>query len=98
ATELAPFALERDEKHIFPKESLHRAGELGLGGLYISEDHGGTGLNRVDTVAIFEALAYADPAVAAYISIHNMVAGMISAYGTAEQRDQWLPMLISMQG
>lgn len=98
ATELAPFALERDEKHIFPKESLHRAGELGLGGIYIPEEHGGTGLTRVDTVAIFEALAYADPTVAAYISIHNMVGGMISAYGTDEQRNQWLPMLISMQG
>jgi alkylation response protein AidB-like acyl-CoA dehydrogenase len=98
ATELAPFALERDEKHIFPKESLQSAGELGLGGIYISEERGGAGLSRLDTVAIFEALAYADPAVAAYISIHNMVAGMIDKYGNEAQCNQWLPTLISMQG
>ena len=96
-TELAPQASERDEKHIFPRESLRRGGELGLGGIYVREEHGGTELPRVDTVAIFEELAKGDPAVAAYISIHNMVAGMIDAYGTDAQRAQWLPQLTSMQ-
>ncbi|MGF3057184.1 acyl-CoA dehydrogenase family protein [Microbacterium sp. YY-01] len=95
--ELTPFALERDRDHVFPRESLHRAGELGLGGIYVDEEHGGTGLSRADTVAIFETLAYGDPALAAYISIHNMVAGMISTYGTDQQREQWLPGLTSMQ-
>ncbi len=98
ATELAPFAIERDEKHIFPRESLRRAGSLGLGGICISEEYGGTGLSRLDAVAIFEELAYGDPAVAAYISIHNMVAGMIDAYGTDAQRAQWLPQLVTMEG
>ena len=55
--ELAPHALERDEKHLFPRESLQRGGELGLGGIYVREESGGTGLSRVDTVAIFEELA-----------------------------------------
>ena len=98
ATELAPFALERDEAHIFPRESLRRAGELGLGGICIPEEHGGTGLSRGDAVAIFEALAHGDPAVGAYISIHNMVVGMIDAYGTETQRGRWLPELIAMEG
>ncbi|GAA2884380.1 acyl-CoA dehydrogenase family protein [Microbacterium esteraromaticum] len=96
-TELAPFAAERDEKHIFPRESLHRGGELGLGGIYVGEEFGGTGLARVDTVAIFEELAKGDPAVAAYISIHNMVAWMIDTYGDDAQRAQWLPPLTAMQ-
>lgn len=95
--ELAPYALERDEKHLFPRESLRRAGELGLGGIYVREDHGGAGLSRSDTVAIFEELAKADPAVAAYISIHNMVAWMIDTYGDDRQRADWLPMLTSMR-
>src|SRR5690606_6893564 len=41
-TELAPFAAERDEKHLFPRESLRRGGELGLGGIYVGEEFGGT--------------------------------------------------------
>ena len=76
-TELAPFAAERDEKHLFPRAALLTAGELGLGGIYVREESGGTGLSRVDTVAIFEELAKGDPTIAAYISIHNMVAWMI---------------------
>lgn len=97
-TELAPYASERDEKHLFPRESLQVAGELGLGGIYITEEYGGTGLSRVDTVAIFEALAQGDPAVAAYISIHNMVVWMIDTYGSNEQRAHWLPPLTGMTG
>ncbi|WP_431075470.1 acyl-CoA dehydrogenase family protein [Microbacterium phyllosphaerae] len=96
-TELAPFAAERDEKHIFPRESLGKAGELGLGGIYVREEFGGTGLSRSDTVAIFEELAKGDPAVAAYISIHNMVVWMIDTYGDDAQRGRWLPALTAMQ-
>lgn len=96
-TELAPHALERDEKHLFPRESLHRAGELGLGGIYVSEEFGGAGLSRTDTVAIFEELAKGDPAVAAYISIHNMVVWMIDTYGDEAQRGEWLPSLTAME-
>ncbi len=96
-TELAPFAAERDEKHIFPRESLGKAGELGLGGIYVREDFGGTGLSRSDTVAIFEELAKGDPAVAAYISIHNMVVWMIDTYGDDAQRGRWLPALTAVQ-
>ncbi|MGM1017785.1 MAG: acyl-CoA dehydrogenase family protein [Actinomycetota bacterium] len=95
-TELAPFAVERDEKHLFPRESLGRAGELGLGGIYIGDEYGGTGLSRVDTVAIFEELAKGDPTIAAYISIHNMVVWMIDSYGTDAQRAEWVPRLSSM--
>lgn len=94
--ELAPHALERDEQHIFPRESLGRGGELGLGGIYVREESGGSGLSRADTVAIFEELAQGDPAVAAYISIHNMVAWMIDTYGTDEQIARWMPDLTAM--
>ncbi|MFF7294120.1 acyl-CoA dehydrogenase family protein [Microbacterium sp. NPDC008134] len=95
-TELAPHALERDEKHLFPRESLGRGGELGLGGIYVREESGGTGLSRADTVAIFEELAKGDPTVAAYISIHNMVAWMIDTYGSDEQIARWMPDLTAM--
>lgn len=95
-TELAPFAIERDETHQFPRESLRRGGELGLGGIYVREESGGSGLGRVDTVAIFEELAKGDPTIAAYISIHNMVAWMIDTYGDDAQRGEWLSKLTAM--
>ena len=96
--ELAPHALEWDERKHFPRDALRRAGELGLGGVYVREDVGGSALSRADTVLIFEELAKGDPAVAAYISIHNMVAWMIDAYGTDAQRREWLPQLTGMTG
>ena len=97
-SELAPHALEWDEQKHFPRETLARAGELGLGGVYVREDVGGSGLSRSDAVAIFEELAVGDTAIAAYISIHNMVAWMIDTYGTEQQRQEWLPLLTSMEG
>jgi alkylation response protein AidB-like acyl-CoA dehydrogenase len=95
--ELAPFAVERDRGKIFPVDTLRRAGELGLGGIYVREDVGGSGLSRLDAVAIFEELAKGDTTIAAYISIHNMVAWMIDAYGSDEQRERWLPGLCTME-
>ncbi|GAA4779909.1 acyl-CoA dehydrogenase family protein [Citricoccus nitrophenolicus] len=98
ATErIAPHALEWDEQKHFPVDVLAEAGELGLGGIYVGEEHGGAGLERKDAVLIFEELAKADPALAAYISIHNMVVWMIDSFGTDEQRAQWVPQLVGMQ-
>jgi alkylation response protein AidB-like acyl-CoA dehydrogenase len=95
-TEIAPHALDWDERKHFPRDVLHRAGDLGLGGIYVREDVGGSGLSRSDAVVVVEELAKADPSIAAYITIHNMVAWMIDTYGTEDQRHEWLPRLTSM--
>ncbi|WMY79239.1 acyl-CoA dehydrogenase family protein [Citricoccus sp. I39-566] len=98
ATErIAPHALDWDERKHFPVDVLAEAGELGLGAIYVSEEHGGAGLERKDAVLIFEELAKADPALAAYISIHNMVVWMIDTFGTGEQRARWIPDLVGME-
>ncbi|MGC4961775.1 acyl-CoA dehydrogenase family protein [Gordonia sp. DT101] len=97
AKRLAPFALEWDESHHFPVDELREAAELGMGAIYCSEDVGGSGLRRLDGVRIFEQLASADPAVAAFLSIHNMCAWMVDHYGTDEQRVHWVPHLASME-
>lgn len=93
---LAPFALEWDQTATFPVETLRQAAEMGLGGIYIAEDVGGSGLGRADAVVVIEALASGCPSIASYISIHNMAASMIDRYGTEEQRQRYLPDLCSM--
>ncbi|MFL0421596.1 acyl-CoA dehydrogenase family protein [Micrococcus luteus] len=93
---VAPHALDWDAEKHFPVDVLAEAGELGLGGIYVGEEHGGTGLERTDAILIFEELAKADPAFAAYISIHNMVAWMIDSFGNDEQRARWIPDLAGM--
>jgi alkylation response protein AidB-like acyl-CoA dehydrogenase len=93
---IAPYAREWDETKHFPRDVLAAAGELGLGGMYVREDVGGSGLSRSDAVAIVEELAVGDPAIAAYVTIHNMVAWMIDRYGTDAQRQEWLPRLVAM--
>ncbi|MEV0103459.1 acyl-CoA dehydrogenase family protein, partial [Nocardia sp. NPDC050789] len=93
---LAPNALEWDERKHFPVDVLRKAGGLGLGGIYVREDVGGSQLRRLDAVRIFEQLATGCPSVAAYISIHNMATWMIDTYGTEPQRNRWLPGLTSM--
>lgn len=94
---LAPKALEWDEKSEFPKDVVRAAGELGMAGIYVREDVGGSGLTRLDAVLIFEALAYGCPSIASFISIHNMVAWMIDTFGSEEQRQAWLPAMCRME-
>jgi alkylation response protein AidB-like acyl-CoA dehydrogenase len=95
--QLAPFAIQWDREKFFPVETMRAAAALGMGGIYVDEAHGGSGLTRLDAALIIEALATGCPSVAAYISIHNMVAGMIDRYGDAAQRARFLPKLCSME-
>ncbi|WP_344677822.1 isobutyryl-CoA dehydrogenase [Saccharopolyspora taberi] len=97
AEQLAPNAIEWDQQKHFPVDVLRAAGGLGLGGVYVDDAVGGSGLSRFDSVLIFEALATGDPSIAAYVSIHNMVAGMIDRFGDDEQRRRWLPGMCSME-
>jgi alkylation response protein AidB-like acyl-CoA dehydrogenase len=94
---LAPFAVEWDRNKHFPLETMRAAAALGMGGIYVDEALGGSGLSRLDAALIIEALATGCPTIAAYISIHNMVAGMIDRYGNDEQRNRYLPKLCSME-
>jgi alkylation response protein AidB-like acyl-CoA dehydrogenase len=97
AEKLAPFALQWDETKHFPVETIREAAALGMGGIYIRDDVGGSGLSRLDAALIFEALARGCPTVSAYISIHNMAAWMIDSFGSVDQRTRYLPKLCSMQ-
>jgi alkylation response protein AidB-like acyl-CoA dehydrogenase len=97
AETLAPHAARWDEEKHFPIEEMRAAAALGMGGIYIRDDVGGSGLSRLDAALIFEALSTGCPTVAAYISIHNMCAWMIDRYGDDEQRQRLLPKLCTME-
>ena len=93
---MAPFAAQWDAEHVFPEDTLREAAALGFAALYVREDVGGSALSRLDAAIVFEELSAACPSTAAYISIHNMVAWMIDAYGSAAQRQRFLPDLAAM--
>ena len=94
--EFRPHRQEWDSKEIFPVETLRKAAALGFGGLYIPTEHCGTGLSRLETSIVIEALSQGCVSTAAYISIHNMVVGMISQFGNDDQRSKYIPDLVSM--
>jgi len=95
--EMMPHARDWDENETFPVESLRKAAALGFGGIYVKEDVGGSALSRLDAALIFEELAQGCTSTAAYISIHNMAAWMIDAFGDANVRKIFLPKLCAMQ-
>ena len=94
---IAPHAQGWEEAGTIPRELWQKAAELGFGGLYVDEAHGGSGLSRLDGTLVFEALAMSCPSVAAFLSIHNMCGGMIDKFGSDEARARWLPDLCRME-
>ena len=92
---IAPYALEW-ENSLIPKKILKEAGELGFASLYVNEKDGGSGLTRLDSTLVFEALAMACPSVSSFISIHNMCAWMISENGNQYIKNEFLEPMIKM--
>ncbi len=96
ADAITPHAAEWDEKHIFPRDTIKQAAELGFAAIYVSEELGGIGLGRMESALIMEAMAYGCPSTSAFISIHNMAAWMLDAFGSAELKARFLPDLVTM--
>jgi alkylation response protein AidB-like acyl-CoA dehydrogenase len=93
--EITPHADAWDEEHHFPREVLQPMAELGLAGMLTPEQYGGMALSRLTGALIYEQIAQADMATAVWLSVHNMVAGLIAKFGDDEQRQRWLPRLAS---
>lgn len=95
--QIAPFARDWEQQGTIPKDLWPRVAELGLAGIYVSEEYGGSGLSRLDATLVFEALAMACPSVASFLSIHNMCGGMIDGFASDEVKATWLPGLCRME-
>ena len=94
---IAPHARDWEKQGTIPKDLWPEIAQLGLGGIYVSEDMGGSGLSRLDATMVFEALAMACPSVGSFLSIHNMCGGMIDKFGSDDLRAKWLPKMCSME-
>ncbi len=97
AAELAPNSAKWDEEKTFPLETLRAAAALGLAGIYLKDDVGGSGLGRMEAQIVFEELSYGDVTTAAFLSIHNMAGWMIDRFGADELRLRVLPKLVTME-
>lgn len=97
AEKIAPFAHEWEKEGTIPREIFAELAALGLGGIYVPEEDGGSGLTRLDAALIFEALSMACPSVAAFLSIHNMCAWMMAEWGSPEFKEKWLGPVVSME-
>lgn len=97
SAEIAPHALAWEKEGEIPKALWGQLAELGFGGLYVSEDAGGSGLSRHDATLVFEALAMACPSVSAFLSIHNMVAWMIDNWGSEALKAKVLGEAVTME-
>ncbi|MEP1538419.1 MAG: acyl-CoA dehydrogenase family protein [Paracoccaceae bacterium] len=93
---IAPHARTWEADGTIPKSLWPEIGALGFGGLYVSEESGGSGLSRLEATLVFEALSMACPSVAAFLSIHNMCARMIDSFGSAEMKARELPDILTM--
>src|SRR5580765_4604141 len=97
ADAVTPHAAEWDEKHIFPRDTIRAAAELGFASIYVSEESGGIGLGRLEAALIMEAMAYGCPSTSAFISIHNMAAWMIDRFGADAVKAKYLPSMVTME-
>ncbi|HEX8034590.1 MAG TPA: acyl-CoA dehydrogenase family protein [Ktedonobacterales bacterium] len=91
--EIAPHAERWDEESYFPREIFQPIAELGLAGMVIPEELGGSQLPRLTGALIYEELGRADMSTAVWLSVHNMVTGLINRFGDEEQRQRWVPKM-----
>lgn len=97
ANSITPHAIDWDQDKHFPIEVIKECAQLGMSGIYVGDEHGGSALSRLDGTLIFEGLATGCPSIAAFLSIHNMVTWMVDSFGSDELRAKWVPKLISME-
>ncbi|MCG8493669.1 MAG: isovaleryl-CoA dehydrogenase [Sneathiellales bacterium] len=94
--ELAPRAAEIDETNEFPMDAWRKMGDLGLLGITVEEDYGGTGLGYLEHVIAVEEISRASASVGLSYGAHsNLCVNQIRRNGSEEQKQKYLPKLIS---
>lgn len=89
--EVKPRGREFDEREAFPHEIVERAAEMGLCGPTIPAEYGGAGYSTLESVVVAEELFAADPGIALSILATAFGTEAIVAFGTDEQKEEYLP-------
>lgn len=98
AREIAPYAADWSEREHFPAEVFRKLGDLGLMGMLVDEEYGGSNAGFVSYVAVMEALGAADQSVASSWNAHSTIASLpLAVFGTDEQKKNWLTPLATGQ-
>ncbi len=93
-SEIAPLALELDEKEEFSVELTKKMGEIGLFGMFVPEEYGGQGMDYISYIIAVEEVARVDGSQAATVAAGNSLGiGPLYYFGTEEQKKKYLPKL-----
>lgn len=96
--EIRPNIMEWDENQHFPKDLFHRMGELGLMGVVIPEQYGGSGLGYHEYITVIEEVSKVCGSIGLSLAAHNsLCTNHIYEFGNEEQRKKYLPKLASGQ-
>ena len=91
---IAPHVLEMDKEKKLKPELIKQCFELGLMGISVPEQYGGTGMSIFSSVLVIEELSKVDPAMALIVDVQNtLVNNVFVGWGTEEQKTTWLPRL-----
>ena len=98
AIEIVPNIKEWDDNQIFPVHVFKKLGELGLMGVLVPQEYGGSGFGYAEYVTAIEELAKVDPSVGLSMAAHNsLCTGHIIQFGNEEQKKKYLPKLASAE-
>ena len=94
--EIAPLAAEIDRTDVFPRQLLPKMGELGLLGITVEEEWGGTGLGYLEHCVAVEEISRASASVGLSYAAHsNLCVNQLRRWGNDDQKTRYLPKLIS---
>lgn len=95
---IRPNIMKWDEAQTFPVEIFKKLGELGLMGVFVPEQYGGSGFGYYEYVTAITELSRVDPSIGLSVAAHNsLCTGHILAFGNEEQKQKYLPKLASAE-
>ncbi|WP_057938512.1 acyl-CoA dehydrogenase family protein [Algoriphagus resistens] len=98
AKEITPFRKDWDDRQFFPLELFKKLGELGLMGVLIPTEYGGSGFGYLEYVTAIVELSKLDPSIGLSMAAHNsLCSGHIMAFGSEEQKQKYLPKLATCE-
>lgn len=95
---IRPHVMEWDEAQVFPVEIFKKLGELGLMGVLVPEEYGGSGLGYFEYVYVISEISKVCGSIGLSVAAHNsLCTGHIMAFGNEEQKHRWLPKLATAE-